>query len=240
MGPLNTRVPAMTAPQPDTSKLLSLTVHELRTPINVANGYLRMLTQFHGHALSDEQRKFVTEASNACGKLTELIADLAVLSKLLSGELTLRFEDVAFFGLAAEAAASVTDGRDRGVQIEVRGAERSATVHGDRTWLQIALRSLVAAVVRDRVQSATVLVDCRRRPIGRESLAIVAIGEQEACSALAALPPARWASFDPWRGGAGVTLPIAAEVVQAHRGRLGTMPGVARHAAVAVALPARG
>ncbi len=229
----------MPAPHADSSKLLSLAVHELRTPVNVASGYLRMLTQFHGHALTEEQRKFVTEAANACGKLTELIADLGVLSKLLSGELTLRLEEVAIFGLAADAAASVTDGRDRGVQIEVRGAEKSAVVNGDRTWLQTALRSLVAGIVRERVQPATVLVDCRRRPIGRESLAIVAIGEAEACSALAALPPARWGPFDPWRGGAGVTLPIAAEVVDAHRGRLGTMPGAARHAAVAVALPAR-
>jgi signal transduction histidine kinase len=35
----------------------------------------------------------------------------------------------------------------------------------------------------------------------------------------------------------GLTLPIAAEVIAAHRGRIGSMAGATRRSAVAVALP---
>jgi signal transduction histidine kinase len=227
----------MTASRTDCPKLLSLAVHELRTPVNVATGYLRMLVQFHGQALTEEQRKFVTEAAHSCGKLGELLADLSALSNLLSGDLPLKREEVPLFSLAAEVAASLTDGQERGIRIEVRGAGQAAMAHGDRTWLQSALRSVLASVVREHVQAGTVTVECRAPAEGRPRRAVVAIGDEAACSMLASLAPARWAPFDPWRGGSGFALPIAAGIVAAHHGQIGALPGAKRHAAVAIALP---
>jgi K+-sensing histidine kinase KdpD len=230
----------MTAARPDSPKLLSLAVHELRTPVSVATGYLRMLLQFHGQALTDEQKKFVTEAAQSCARLGELLADLSSLSKLLAGEVALKREKVAIFRLAAEAAAALDDGLARGVRLELRGADEAAIVDGDRTWLQAALRSLLAATVRERVQPGTLVLECRVVAFGRDGRAVVAVGEEAAASALASLPPNRWVPFDRWRGGVGFTLLIAAEVIAAHRGRLGSLAAATRRAAVAVALPLEG
>lgn len=227
----------MPAPRTDCSRLLSLAVHELRTPVSVATGYLRMLLQFHRQALTDEQRKFVTEAAQSCGRLGDLLADLSALSKLLGTEVSLKREEVAIFSLAAEVAASITEGPERGVRLEVRGADGTVLVAGDRTWLQTALRSLLAATVRERIQPGTILLECRAFSTGRDRRAVVAIGEEAACSALVTLPPSRWAPFDQWRGGVGFTLPIAAEVLAAHRGRIGSLAGAPRHSAVAIGLP---
>jgi signal transduction histidine kinase len=131
---------AMATPEPDCSRLLSLAVHELRTPVSVSSGYLRMLLQFHGQTLSEEQRKFVTEAAQSCGRLGDLLVDLSMLSKLMSGQSEFKREEVPIFTLAAEAAASAAEGAPPGVRLEPRGVDGSVVVIGDRVWLETAFR----------------------------------------------------------------------------------------------------
>jgi signal transduction histidine kinase len=227
----------MTALRTDCPRLLSLAVHELRTPVSVATGYLRMLQQFHGERLTNEQRKFVSEAAQSCGRLGDLLADLSVLSKLMSGQSDFTREEVPIFRLAAEAAAAVAEGAPHGVRLEPRGMDKSVVIIGDRAWLQTALRSLLAATVRERIQPGTLVLECRRYSTGSNRRVVIALGDEDAAAALASLPPSRWAPFDRWRGGVGFALAIAAEVVEAHRGWLGSARGAARQALIAVALP---
>src|SRR6266536_6063873 len=56
--------------------LLSLAVHEFRTPASVVGGYLRML-QRDGDGLSDRHRKMIDEAEKSCTRLVGLIAELS-------------------------------------------------------------------------------------------------------------------------------------------------------------------
>jgi hypothetical protein len=91
--------------------------------------------------------------------------------------------------------------------------------------------------VREQIQPGTLVLECRRYSTGSSRRAVVAVGNQEAAAALASMPPSRWAPFDRWRGGVGFTLAIAAEVIAAHHGRLGSAGGTARPAPIAVALP---
>jgi signal transduction histidine kinase len=44
------------------------------------------------------------------------------------------------------------------------------------------------------------------------------------------------AAFDRWRGGTGLSLPIACRIIEAHRGALWALPGGSR-GACALALP---
>ena len=57
-------------------KLISLAVHELRSPASVISGYLRMLQRDTDAPLNDRQRKMVEEAENR-GRLVALIAALS-------------------------------------------------------------------------------------------------------------------------------------------------------------------
>ena len=64
------------------ARLLSLAVHEFRTPARVVGGYLRMLQRDSDQPLSDRQRKMIDEAEKSCARLVALIAELSEISKL--------------------------------------------------------------------------------------------------------------------------------------------------------------
>ena len=65
-------------------ELLSLAVHEFRTPASVVGGYLRML-QRDSESFTDRQRKMIDEAEKSCARLVALIAELSDVSKLDAG-----------------------------------------------------------------------------------------------------------------------------------------------------------
>ncbi len=79
----------MPASDVTTAKLLSLGVHELRTPVTVAAGYIRMLLKEQAGPLSERQRKLLDEAEKSCGKLAALVADMSELAKFEAGEIAL-------------------------------------------------------------------------------------------------------------------------------------------------------
>ena len=56
-------------PDPEWPRLLSLSVHELRTPMTVVAGYLRMLLKDRAGPVTDQQRRLLEEAEKSCGRL---------------------------------------------------------------------------------------------------------------------------------------------------------------------------
>ena len=217
--------------------LLSLAVHELRTPATVVAGYIRMLLRLRGNTLTDEQRKFVQGAERSCDHLTNLLAELGDLSKLAAGSVTFRRAEVQLFRLAEEVVADLSIPSDRGIRFEVRGADIDAAIMGDRDWLRVALRGLFSAPLRERVEPGVLLVECALRREAGRGLALVGAGESDAVASLLRASPSRWGSLDQLRAGLGFALPVAKLVIDAHNGRVGSPRGPNRGAAVAVAVP---
>ena len=79
------------------SRLLSLAVHEFRTPASVVGGYLRMLQRDANEQLSDRQRKMIDEAEKSCARLVSLISELSEISKLDSGTAPFKDEPIDLF-----------------------------------------------------------------------------------------------------------------------------------------------
>ena len=72
----------MTFPGESYTQLLSLAVHEFRTPASVVGGYLRMLQRDADAPLSERQRRMIDEAERSCQRLVALIAELSEIQKL--------------------------------------------------------------------------------------------------------------------------------------------------------------
>ncbi len=221
----------------ESARLLSLAVHEFRTPVTVVAGYLRLLLKLQGTTLGPQTRKLLEEAEKSCGRLAELIAELSEVSSIESGRLGLEEGDVDLCALVAEVAASVHEGEDRDVRLEVIPARERPTVRGDRPRLAGALSTLMTATLRERGEAGVVIARCGtgRQPGG--CVAWMVMAPSEANDVGPPFDPAAWGPFDRWRGGLGFKLVLAAEVLSAHGAALYSGQGELARAACALTLP---
>jgi signal transduction histidine kinase len=220
------------------AQLLSLAVHEFRTPVSVVGGYLRMLQRDGEQPLSDRHRKMVEEAERSCARIVALIGELNEVSKLDDPLAPLPEEPFDLFAVVREVAGETHEAADRGVQLKMRGPSSGAPLKGDLVRIHRALGSLVRAVLREQQDGGIVVAECRLTRDGSQPTAVVVIAnESEAAAALDAPPTA----FDERRGGLGLILPIARRVIEHHGGHLWSPPsekaGFGSKGAVVLSMP---
>ena len=225
----------MTAEHNLLPRAMSLAVHELRTPVTVVAGYLRMLLKEQAGPLSEKQKKMLEEADRSCARLGALVAEMSEFGKLSGGEVALARQDFDLGALAAELASTLHDAEDRGVTLESR-VTIPLMVNGDRARIGAAIKALMQSAMRERVEPGVLLV---RGSVGTGSpeWAVLAIGDESALPELergaAGVPP----GFDEWRGGLGLALPVARRVIEAHGGAVWSGDGTSSRAAAALRLP---
>jgi signal transduction histidine kinase len=214
------------------AELLALAVHEFRTPVTVVGGYLRMLVRNQDDPLTDRQRKLIEEAERSCSRLADLIAQMSDLANIESGHASMNRADVQVFDLLADAAAGITEGQDRGVELQLRGAVPGTVVEGDPVRLRAAFSSVLHAAAREKAGSTIVFADCGIRAESGQRWAHIRVGDEAALALVDGDPGA----FDEYRGGIGMVLPIARRIIEAHGGRIWS-PLQQKRAATAMALP---
>jgi len=196
--------------------LLSLAVHELRTPASVVGGYLRMLQRDVGDPLSERQRKMIDEAEKSCARLVALIAELSDISKLDAGLAPLARLPLDVFSLVAEVAEHVHEAKDRDVRLEVRG-DGGAPAVGDAARLRSAFDAIFRAILREKGGPCTVIADRRRSTDATKPGAVVVVAEDGYVQTAYDSTPG---AFDEKRGGLGLALPLARRVIEGHGGRI--------------------
>lgn len=209
----NTPVPPA---QSECSKLISLAVHEMRTPASVVVGYVRMLLNDTATPLNDRQRRMLGEAEKACGRLVEMLGELSDVGKMDAGTAIVKDERFDLFELVRTVAGSVHEPLDREVRLEARGTA-AGTFHGDRARITALLTVVIRAVVREQPGATTVIVDAQRvSREGRHFARIVVSPEADVTRASATAP----AGLDDRRGGLGLGLPLARRVVALYGGHI--------------------
>jgi len=193
--------------------LLSLAVHEFRTPASVVGGYLRMLQR--DPELNERQRKMIDEAEKSCARLVAIVSELSDIGKLDAGAIALARQPLDFFGLVREVAELVHEGREREVHLVVRGGEAGAPIVGDATRLRHAVDAIFRAILREKAGPATVVAELRVDVRGAESSAILVVADDQDVSTAYDAPPG---VFDDKRGGLGLALPLARRVIAGHGG----------------------
>jgi signal transduction histidine kinase len=222
------------------AELLSLAVHEFRTPASVVGGYLRMLLRDTDEPLSDRHRRMVTEAEKSCARLVELVAELSEVAKLDRGTVMLNEECFDLFHVLEEVAANVQESKDRGVHLHIRGEASGAPIKGDLTRILFAFTSFFRAVLREQPAGRSVIAERRRvQKPGTGSAVVVIAPESDAMQAYESTP----AAFIEKRGGLGLALPLARRVIERHGGRVWspevghTVEGSTASGAIIVSLP---
>lgn len=223
---------------PPEAQLLSLAVHEFRTPASVLAGYLRMLQRDTRTPLDDRHRQMIEEAEKSSARLVALFGELNEIAKLDDPATALVQESFDLFSVVRDAAAHARDESGSKATVECLGRSAGATIKGDAVRLHAAFSALVRSVLREQTGEAVVVVDCRLQGAGTQRSALVLVSTEDGLEAAASAATAR---FDELRGGLGLALPIARRVIERHGGRISSPPSpkgvMGSRAAVAIAMP---
>jgi signal transduction histidine kinase len=197
-------------------ELLSLAVHEFRTPASVVGGYLRML-QRDSESLSDRQRRMIDEAEKSCARIVALISELSDVSKLDAGLITLNRQPLDVFALLSEVAEHVQEGKERDVRLDLRGETAGATIAGDAPRLRTAFDAVLRAILREKAGPCVIVAERRSETRDGHTSAVIVIAEDQSVQAAYDSAPG---AFDEKRGGLGLALPLARRVVEGVGGRI--------------------
>jgi signal transduction histidine kinase len=225
---------ATSAPKKD--PLLSLGVHEFRTPVTVIAGYLRMLMTGRTGTLTDGQRRMLEEMEKSTARLSALIAEMSDLSVLEAGGATFNRGTVDLAPLIAAEIASLPAMTDREVAVTMVDVAPGAKVNGDPVRLRSAMAALLFAHRRELVTSNELRVRLRRVTHEGRAMIQITIAGADRVDQLEELPQGQLTAFDEFRGGVGFSLPIARLILHAHQGELWS-PKENNKAAAVVVLP---
>jgi signal transduction histidine kinase len=201
---------------PRWSKILSLSVHEFRTPMTVVAGYIRMLLKDRAGPLSDQQRKLLEEAEKSCTRLTAIVAEVSELSNLEAGTAPFNKHAADLHKLLGDAVDQLPALPDREVQVDLQLDSESAPIDADPVRLTQAFSSVLKSLRREVISEEPLVVRQRRTAEVYE----IQIGDEETLAALGAEGDGARELFDEWRGGCGLILPVARRIIEAHGGRI--------------------
>lgn len=218
----STRVPAT---QPDeNAKALNLLIHDLRAPLSVAQGYLRLLQQNRLEAEGDRVRA-LTQSIEALGRIGRLCEDAAafVAEPSPTDGPVMTIPTSQLVEQVTESCTARCSPLTFTVEPQLSGTVRSA--HLDRLIQSVAV--VLCAVRRSTL----------KEPVGvsvheEEKEARFLLGCDDDRAALVSGPPE---TFDPWRGGHGIALPLACRAIAEAGGRIWTIAN--GRGAVGIALP---
>jgi K+-sensing histidine kinase KdpD len=197
--------------------LISLAVHELRTPASVVGGYLRMLQKDQDPAMSERQRRMIEEAEKSCARLVSIIAELSDLGKLDSGAIKLAQKPLDLFSLIEKLAELVQEGSERNVRLQLIGASNGASITGDETRLIAAFDAVFRAILREKPGPSAVVAERRIEHRDGESSAVLIIADAGCVQEAYGREPG---PFNDGRGGLGMALPLARRIIEGHGGRI--------------------
>ena len=223
------------ADAPDWPKVLSLTVHEFRTPLTVVAGYLRMLSTDRVGALTDAQKRVILEAEKSCARMSGLLTEVSEIAHFHQGRLSFLRSPVALSSVLD--AVEVAQTPERPMALVREGACDGATVDGDGGRLRQALSSVAAAVAREIMQGPSLFMITELRPgtAGRE--AFIALGPEAIARDMIAAPSSALSAFDATRGGSGLSLVVARQVLEEHGAHMFGAPGDHPGAGAGISLP---
>ena len=196
---------------PDTSselaRLLSLIAHELRTPLSVTSGYLKMLASERPGPLTDSQKHAVGGAGRSCELLATVAADISLLGRLERGEIAPQTVPIDIAHLIEEITHGYVSNPDHPVAVEV-ASDGSPALHADAGHLRRALTAFLAAVVRSAPDDSTVRIAWHTTADAPPRL-VIGFALADRLDALLEESESRLSALDESQAGLGMVLPIA-------------------------------
>ena len=191
------------------SRLLSLTSHELRSPLGVIRGYLKLLEKQEG-GLTEQQKQVIAASLRASDRMAELLAEVSTFAHLHCGDTTLDRRPTSVASLVDTIVvrqATLAIGRT----VE-KGDVPEAMLLIDVPLVSAALATLAAAVAAARPRDPVLTLGGRLT----DQSGVAAVRLDVSGAPLAG--DITEVALNMLRGGLGLRLPFAVAIVEAHHG----------------------
>jgi signal transduction histidine kinase len=206
------------AVEPYCHKLLSLSAHELRTPLGPITGYLRMVRQIG--SLTDNQQELIRKVESLCGRLPKLADELSALAQLEEGTAKFNRGTLELGKVISQAKESLPD--PAAVTLE---EAHSIPVVGDAARLRSAFSAILTALLR-QLPVPELVIRMRVEGADQDGTAFARVGmaAPPAVDDLMRQAPEALVPFAEFEGGMGLAVPIARRVLNAHDSALLSPP----------------
>jgi signal transduction histidine kinase len=210
----------------DALKALNLLIHDLRAPLSVAQGYLRLLVQNRIEAEADRQRA-IMQTMEALGRIGRLCEDATAYIVAAESGNALPTTVVQLHELTNQVREACSTRCPEPLAFLDASQPLRGSVRAEIDRIVQSLAVILCAVRRSTKDDA---VSVSVRDLGNEARFLLGCADDRA--ALESRAPER---FDPWRGGHGIALPLACHIVTAAGGRVWTIANA--RGAVGIAIP---
>ena len=191
--------------------------------------------------LAEKQTELLLAAREDCERIRSLIDEILDLARLQSGRARLERTPLRLGPLLEEVAeAHRAAAERRGVALVVESLPDCPEVLADRERVQLALANLVANAIRHTPRGGRVVVGCAATDGGGARLVVADDGEGIAPEHQARIFERFYQIPGRERGGSGLGLTLAREIVAAHGGQIEVESAPGRGSRFFLILPGRG
>lgn len=138
-------------------EFLSITSHELKTPLTSIKAYIQLLSRSLKNHESEQIKGYIDKAQLQVGKLNELISDLLDISKIENGELKLNVVEFDIKALIESAVETIRQTHDT-FHLEVLGNEQPCIVKGDESRIEQVLINYLTNALKYSPENKTVTI----------------------------------------------------------------------------------
>lgn len=201
---------------------LAFATHELRTPITIINGYLRLLDGESFGTLNSEQRHFVQECARNCDRLLKLVNSMLDRCRIDSDMVEVNMQRGSYLDTVEGVVAQMrTHMEENGLGAKLELPEAPVFLRYDASAIEQALMNMIGNAVKFTDPPGEVIVRCREVPGGLMTEVID--------SGVGIDPDELGQVFDEFnkvgkhhgeKKGAGLGLSICKKIIQAHNGAI--------------------
>jgi signal transduction histidine kinase len=213
------------------SEFVSVASHELRTPLAAIKNAVQLMLSGKTGEINENQSKFLSMAERNINRLTNILNDLLNLSRIESGKVELKFQNLELERVIELTTSSLRPQADvKSIQIEVEVPEPLPAVYADTEKVEQILTNLIGNAIKFTPEGGKIIVSAKHLPKEKEG----GYGDQIAVSVKdtgIGIPPehldAIFEKFHQVEGslhrsvsGTGLGLAITKGLVEAHQGKI--------------------
>lgn len=144
------------------SEFVSVASHELRTPLAAIKIAVQLILKGKAGAVNETQVKFLSMAERNINHLMNILNDLLNLSRIESGKMVMKFEELDLRGLIEFILSSFkpqVDGKSVKLQVEV--PPEGPAIYGDREKVEQILTNLVGNALKFTPEGGEIVISVK-------------------------------------------------------------------------------